>query len=91
MGPTVPFVLAELSAADLALVVVTVCSVLAVIAVLVALAKGFESMSDVVYGLEQVHHRLDLTTRSLCLRGVAGMLAHEAHSRVTRATRIPRF
>lgn len=36
MGPTVPFVLAELSAADLALVVVTVCSVLAVIAVLVA-------------------------------------------------------
>ncbi len=42
---------------------------------LVALAKGFESMSDVVYGLEQVHHRLDLTTRSLCLRGVAGVAA----------------
>lgn len=42
---------------------------------LVAVAKGFESMSEVVYGLEQVHHRLDLTTRSLCLRGVAGVAA----------------
>ena len=40
---------------------------------LVALAKGFESMSDVVYGLEQVRQRLDLTTRSLCLRGLSGV------------------
>ncbi len=42
---------------------------------LVALAKAFESMSDLVYGLEQVHHRLDLTTRSLALRGLAGVAA----------------
>lgn len=42
---------------------------------LVALAKGFESMSDVVYGLEQVRQRLDLTTRSLCLRGLSGVVA----------------
>jgi O-antigen/teichoic acid export membrane protein len=42
---------------------------------LVALAKGFESMSDVVHGLQQVHHRLDLTTRSLALRGLAGVAA----------------
>jgi len=42
---------------------------------LVALAKAFESMSDVVHGLEQVHRRMDLTTWSLGLRGVAGVAA----------------
>jgi len=57
MGPTVPFVLAELSAADLALVVVTVCSVLAVIAVLVALQQVLTTVRQVRATLDEVNAR----------------------------------
>ena len=57
MGPTVPFVLAELSAADLALVVVTVCSVLAVIAVPVALQQVLTTVRQVRATLDEVNAR----------------------------------
>ena len=43
--------------------------------ILVALAKGFESLSDVHYGLAQRHKRLDLVAQSMMLRGSAGLLA----------------
>lgn len=42
---------------------------------LVALARGFESLSDVHYGLAQRHRRLDLVARSTVLRGGSGLLA----------------
>lgn len=42
---------------------------------LVALAKAFESMSDMVNGLAQTHRRLDLVAHSTILRGVAGVAA----------------
>jgi O-antigen/teichoic acid export membrane protein len=43
--------------------------------ILVGLAKGFESLSDVHYGLAQRHKRLDLVAQSMMLRGLVGLLA----------------
>lgn len=61
----------------------------AVVLVLVGVAKSFESLSDVVYGLEQAAHRLDLTARSLMIRGLAGAaalaLAYSLTDRLTAA------
>jgi O-antigen/teichoic acid export membrane protein len=48
---------------------------LAVPILLVGVAKGFESLSDVYYGLAQRHRRLDLVAQSTMLRGVSGLLA----------------
>ena len=42
---------------------------------LVALARGFENLSEVNYGLAQRHGRLDLVARSVMLRGALGLLA----------------
>jgi O-antigen/teichoic acid export membrane protein len=42
---------------------------------LVGVARGFESLSDVHYGLAQRHKRLDLIAQSVMLRGVLGLLA----------------
>jgi len=41
---------------------------------LVALARGFESLSEAHYGLAHRHKRLDLVARSVMLRGVLGLL-----------------
>jgi O-antigen/teichoic acid export membrane protein len=40
-----------------------------------ALARCFENLSEVHYGLAQRHKRLDLIARSMILRGVLGLLA----------------
>lgn len=42
---------------------------------LVALARGFENLSEVHYGLAHRHKRLDLVARSVMLRGALGLLA----------------
>jgi O-antigen/teichoic acid export membrane protein len=42
---------------------------------LVALARGFESLSEVHYGLAHRHRRLDLVAQSMMLRGVLGLVA----------------
>ena len=42
---------------------------------LVGLARGFENLSDVHYGLAQRHRRLDLVAQSMMLRGVLGLAA----------------
>lgn len=42
---------------------------------LVGLAKAFEALSDVVQGLEHVHHRPDRAAGSAILRGLAGLAA----------------
>jgi O-antigen/teichoic acid export membrane protein len=42
---------------------------------LVGLAKAFENVSDVHYGLAQRHQRLDLVAQSRMLRGVGGLMA----------------
>lgn len=47
----------------------------AAVIVAVGVAKAFESLSDIYYGLEQRHERLDLVSRSLILRGILGLLA----------------
>jgi O-antigen/teichoic acid export membrane protein len=41
----------------------------------VGLAKGFESLSDLFYGLEQRHERLDLVGLSLIIRSLSGLTA----------------
>jgi O-antigen/teichoic acid export membrane protein len=43
--------------------------------ILVGLARGFESLSDVHYGLAQRRQRLDLVAQSMMVRGGAGLLA----------------
>lgn len=47
----------------------------AAVIVAVGVSKAFESLSDIYYGLEQRHERLDLVSRSLILRGILGFLA----------------
>ena len=47
----------------------------AVAILLVALARGFENLSDAHYGLAQRHQHLDLVAQSMMLRGVVGLLA----------------
>jgi hypothetical protein len=42
---------------------------------LVTVAKGFESLSEVHYGLAHRHRRLDLVAQLTMLRGVLGLLA----------------
>jgi O-antigen/teichoic acid export membrane protein len=42
---------------------------------LVTLTKCIESLSDIYYGLEQHHERLDLISQSLILRGLLGLFA----------------
>jgi O-antigen/teichoic acid export membrane protein len=42
---------------------------------LVALARGFENLSEMHYGLAHRQKRLDLVARSVMLRGVVGLLA----------------
>src|SRR5262249_26023389 len=44
----------------------------------VALAKAIETLSDIYYGLFQLHDRLDETGRSMMLRGVAAVVALSA-------------
>src|SRR5262249_28791319 len=41
----------------------------------VAIAKAIETLSDIHYGLFQLHDRLDQTGRSMMLRGVLSVLA----------------
>jgi O-antigen/teichoic acid export membrane protein len=41
----------------------------------VALTKGFESISDITYGLLQHHERMDRIARSMILRGVSAVVA----------------
>jgi O-antigen/teichoic acid export membrane protein len=43
--------------------------------VLMGLARGFENLSEIHYGLAQRHRRFDLVSRSLMLRGFAGLVA----------------
>jgi O-antigen/teichoic acid export membrane protein len=45
----------------------------AVVILIVAIAKGFESISDIVHGLWQQHERMDLIARSLVLKGVLSL------------------
>jgi O-antigen/teichoic acid export membrane protein len=47
----------------------------AAVIVVIGLAKAFESMSDVFYGLEQRHERLDLVAQSIMLRGAVSLVA----------------
>jgi O-antigen/teichoic acid export membrane protein len=48
---------------------------LAIAILLVAFAKGFESLSEVHYGLAHRHRRLDLVAQSMMLRGLLELLA----------------
>jgi O-antigen/teichoic acid export membrane protein len=48
---------------------------LALAILLVGVARGFEGLSDVQYGLAHRHRRLDLVAQSLMLRGALGLLA----------------
>ena len=45
----------------------------AVVILIVAIAKAFESISDIVHGLWQQHERMDLIARSLVLKGVLSL------------------
>lgn len=59
--------------AGLALIVPNSTSALVLIAV--ACAKGFESISDVLYGRFQLNERLDYMSKSMLLRGVLAVVA----------------
>ncbi len=41
----------------------------------VACAKAVDSVSDLLYGLLQLHERLDLVAQGMCVRALAGLLA----------------
>ena len=56
----------------------------AMVVVAVALAKGRETLSDIHYGLFQLHDRLDQTGRSMMLRGVFSVIALSAGLYLTR-------
>jgi O-antigen/teichoic acid export membrane protein len=56
----------------------------AMVVVAVALAKGTETLSDIHYGLFQLHDRLDQTGRSMMLRGVVSVIALSAGLYVTK-------
>ena len=45
----------------------------AAVILIVGIAKGFESISDIVHGLWQQHERMDLIARSLVLKGVLSL------------------
>jgi O-antigen/teichoic acid export membrane protein len=45
----------------------------ATVILIVGIAKGFESLSDIVHGLWQQHERMDLIARSLVLKGVLSL------------------
>lgn len=45
------------------------------IILIVALAKGIETLSDIHYGLFQLNDRLDQTSRSMMLRGASSLIA----------------
>lgn len=47
----------------------------ALVILVLALAKGIETLSDIHYGLFQLNHRLDQTGRSMILRGFAALAA----------------
>jgi O-antigen/teichoic acid export membrane protein len=47
----------------------------ALVVLAVSCAKAVESFSDVLYGLLQLHDRLDLIARAMALRGVGGLIA----------------
>ncbi len=47
----------------------------ALVVFVIGLAKSFESVSDIIYGLIQRHERMDLISRSMILKGVASMAA----------------
>src|SRR5208282_5174062 len=47
----------------------------ALVIMAVGLAKGFESLSDVVYGLLQAHERMDRIALSMMIRGPLSLLA----------------
>lgn len=47
----------------------------AVVVLAVAGSKAVDAFSDVMYGLFQLHDRLDLIARAMALRGVVGLLA----------------
>ena len=48
---------------------------IAAVIVVVGFAKGFESISDAVYGLVQRHERMDLIARSMMLKGLVSIVA----------------
>ncbi len=56
----------------------------AMVILVVALAKGIESLSDIHYGLFQLNDRLDQTGASMMLRGTFSLLALSAGLYVTR-------
>ena len=47
----------------------------ALVVLLIGLAKAFESVSDVIYGLVQRHERMDFISRSMILKGGASIVA----------------
>jgi O-antigen/teichoic acid export membrane protein len=70
--------LAGIAGAGITIVVIALLGYswqLAVPILLAGVAKGFESLSDVYYGLAQRHRRLDLVAQSTMLRGVSGLIA----------------
>ena len=82
MGPTVPFVLAELSAADLAVVVVTGCAVLATLAVLFVLQRALVTLRHVRTTLDE------LTERAVPLVEDLGRSVAEANAELERVDRL---
>lgn len=48
---------------------------IAAVIVVVGAAKGFESISDAIYGLVQRHERMDLIARSMMLKGLISIVA----------------
>jgi len=48
---------------------------MAMVILAVSLSKAFEAFSDIFYGLQQRHERLDLVARSFMLRGPLGLAA----------------
>jgi O-antigen/teichoic acid export membrane protein len=56
----------------------------AMVILAVALAKGIETLSDIHYGLFQLNDRLDLTGRSMMLRGMLAVVMVSAGLYLTR-------
>ena len=58
---------------------------IAAVIVMVGFAKGFESVSDAVYGLVQRHERMDLIACSMMLKGLVSLAAFALSIALTRS------
>lgn len=57
----------------------------ALVVFVIGLAKSFESVSDIIYGLVQRHERMDLISRSMILKGATSIAAFGGIFALTRS------